>query len=181
MTRISINLLPNETAIAEQKRQKVKFVQTISVVAFLIVVFLTSVTVALRILQNQNLAQVKDQTQQEEAKVASFKDKESDLVFLKDRLRLIQDLKALPSKARQSYRLIIEQIPVGVTVSGISVDASGNLVLTAVIPSKSAFSQLFANLTSQNVTSAVTKINIDSLSRGRDGVYRMSIKIAAKK
>ena len=67
--RISINLLPPEFLAEDIKRIKFVKIQTIGIGIVLVMIFLASLTVSLRILQSYNIAQIQNKLGQIEEKV----------------------------------------------------------------------------------------------------------------
>ncbi len=57
MFKIEINLLPLECRVEENKKARFYKIQAIGVVIILLLIFLSSITVALGVLQSQNLSQ----------------------------------------------------------------------------------------------------------------------------
>ena len=146
-------------------------------VLLLTMFFLASLVVTLRILQASNLNRVNIKAQEEENKISGLRDKESTLVLLKNRLELISKLTANPSKQKLIYDLVVGEIPSSVNVSSISLDSSGNLSLSAAVPDYNSLSALFSSLSSDATFKEIAGINVESLSRGRDGLYRVSLKL----
>ena len=61
MSQIAINLLPYEFREQEIKRTKFYKLQSIGIGIIMLMVFLSSLTVALRVLQSQNISQIQKQ------------------------------------------------------------------------------------------------------------------------
>ena len=180
MSNISINLLPIESTEIRTENQRRKFIQTISIVSLLTLFFLASLIVTLRILQSQNLKNITAKSLEQENKISSLRDKESTLVLLKDRLNLISKITANPSKQKQIYNLIVNEIPTTINVSSLSLDGSSNLSINAVASDSNALNSLFLALASDQTFKEISGVSVESLSRGRDGLFRVSLKLIAK-
>ena len=177
---MSINLRPIENTTDRLANQRRKFVQTISLITLLTLFFMASLVVTLRILQSQNLKNVTTQSLEQENKISSLRDRESTLVLLKDRLNLISKLTANPSKQKQIYDLIVNKIPPSVNVSSIILDGSSNLSLSASTADFHSLNTLFSALSEDQTFKEISGINVESLSRGKDGLFRISLKLIAK-
>src|SRR5437588_594087 len=102
MERISINLLPVEFTQEQVKNAKFYKIQARGIVIILIMIFLASLTIALRILQSHNIQQVQAQVDETSQKVSNLKDKEVALAVLKNRLATIGQYLGVPSKQASS-------------------------------------------------------------------------------
>lgn len=180
MSKISINLLPIENAVLTEQTRRKKLIQTVSVTLLLIMFFLASLVVTLRLLQTRNLNQVNTLSQVGESRIGGLRERESTLVLLKDRLGLIAKLTEHPSKQKLIYDLVIGKIPSSVNISSVSLDSTGNLSLSAVAPDYNSLSALFSFLSSDANFKEIIGINVESLSRGRDGFYRVNLKLLAR-
>lgn len=174
MKRLSINLLPAEYTVEEVKKTKFYKVQFISLAVVLVMTFLTSLTIALRILQSSNIRQVQAQLNDNEQRVSQLKDRQVSLFILKDRLTTINQYLGLSSKQAATFRLLDKLLPPQVAINTVSLDRLGEAFIVAVVPNSLILDNLVASLTS------VSKVSIESLNRGKDGVYRISLKVKLK-
>lgn len=178
MTKISINLLPSEVRTKELKKEKFYKIQFIGIMIVLTVVFLTSLTVALRILQSRNMESHKAELTKAENKVVALRDTQVSLVLLKNRLGIIKQYLGIASNQSSMYRLIDELIPTSVAVNTIAVDRSGFVTFQAFTPDAAIVENLINNLSMKESNEGrITQVSIESVSRGRDGIYRLSFKI----
>lgn len=176
--RISINLLPPEFLAEELKRTKFVKVQTIGVGVILVMIFLASLTVALRILQSYSISQIQGRLGQIEEKVLNLKDRQASMILLKNRLAAINKYFDEPSIQSNMYALLDKLIPQSVAITSLSVDKKGDAVVIAVIPDSTSLDLFMANLLSPDrMMGKIKQVSIESLNRGRDGVYRLSLKI----
>ncbi|MBI2330341.1 hypothetical protein HYU94_03045 [Candidatus Daviesbacteria bacterium] len=161
--KISINLLPPVTVI-------------------LLLVFLTSLTLALRILQSNNIVLSQVKLTKAEEKVSGLKNTQASLFLLKNRLTTIKEYFGVPSKQSSIYQLIEKLIPESVITNAITVDKSGEVVFSALIPDSVSLDLLINSLTGKESNEGkIEEISIESLNRGRDGAYRVGFKIKPKK
>lgn len=175
---IKINLLPSEFLIAEREYQNFRKIQLICVLVILSLIFLSSMTIALRVLQSQRIVSANEQLDQLTSKITADKSKEAQLLILKNRIDLLQKISESPSKQKALYNLVNQLIPKEVLVSDMSVDNSGNIGLSLVVLQTGYFENMLDNLTSKEKNEGKIKtIEIETLTRTRDGVYRANIKV----
>lgn len=176
----SINLLPNEYAVTEKQQKKIGLIQTISVVFMLILFLSASVIVALRIFQSKNLSTAQQKTKEEEAAVLQFKDKEASLFVLKNRLNTITQLLKSPSKQLAMYSFLEGIVPANVNLTSISADKSGSVTISALAPDEEALDSMMTVLTNEAAFEVFTQIEIENLARGKDGTFRLNLKVIPK-
>lgn len=180
MNKISINLLPEEFTAEQVKKAKFYKVQATGVVLILVMFFLASITVSLRILQSHNISQARAQVGSSEQKVLDLKDRQVQLILLKDRLVQIDKFQG-PSKQTTLYNLTTSLLPPSLSVSSISVDKSGGVTIIGVSSSAQTLDDLVLKLTQKETNEdKIQSVSVDTLSRGREGVYRVSLKITPK-
>ena len=181
MTKIAIDLLPLEFKSEEIKRAKFVKVQFLSVAIILLMIFLASLTVALSILQSRNLSEVQSNLVRAQQRISGAKDTQASLLLLKDRLTVIKEYLGVPSAQAQMYSLLQNLMPASITVNSISIDKGGEILILAIAPDGNSIDQLLTNLTLKDKNEdKVSKVSVESLSRGRDGIYRISFKIKPK-
>ncbi|MDD5147263.1 MAG: hypothetical protein PHV63_01765 [Candidatus Daviesbacteria bacterium] len=178
MARILINLLPPEVMAQELKKAKFYKIQFAGIIIVLIMVFLASLTLALRILQNQSIAVIQATLAQEEQKVSDLKGTQASLFLLKNRLNGIDQYFGKSSQQSSMYKLIDKLIPVSVLVNAITIDKTGGAVVLATVPDSASLDNLVNNLTNKEVNeSKISQVSVETLNRGRDGFYRIGFKI----
>lgn len=179
MQKISINLLPVEFKIIQQSEQRFLKIQTISIAVLLLFIFLATTTVALGYIQSQDVKNAQVNLDSAESAVSGLKSKESSLVALKNRINSISEVKKDPSKQRIMYSLVDGLIPANVNVSSLSVDKSGDVVIAAVFSDIQSFDSFTQDLVNRNKNQdKIKEVDIDSLSRSRNGQYRVNLKIS---
>lgn len=178
MVKISINLLPKEFALEELKKARFYKIQAIGVGIILIMIFLASLTVAMRVLQSQNITRVQARLSVAEEQVSNLKDTQASLLLLKSRLSMIDQVLNSPSKEVEAYKLIDKLIPAQVIVSSVSIDKIGEVKFTAALPNGQVLENLIVNLTTNEKNdNKIAQVSIETLNRGRDGLYRVNIKV----
>lgn len=175
MEEININLLPAEDALRQKKASRFLLVQTISTALLLGLIFLTSATFALRVLQGQNISKVESLARKEELRVGEFKDKEAALYVLKNRLSAINNIVKTSGTQADVYDLVVSDLPPSVVATSVSIDKVGNVIESLIVPDGRTLDNLLAKFLDQ-----AQKIEVESLSRGRDGIYRVNLKIQMK-
>lgn len=178
MAKISINLLPPEIMVQELKKAKFYKVQLVGIVVILVMVFLTSLTLALRVLQNQSMVVTQATLAQEEQKVSDLKETQASLLLLKNRLNIIDQYYGKASKQSSMYLLLDKLIPVSVLINAITIDKNGGVVLLITAPNALVLDNLVSNLTNKDTNEGrISQVSIETLNRGRDGFYRVSFKL----
>lgn len=182
MAKISINLLPPEIISQELKKTRFYKIQFAGIGVILVMVFLTSLTLALQVLQSRNITVVQAKLAEEEQRVSSLKDTQAALLLLKDRLSVIGQYLGVPSNQSSLYKLIEELTPPSVIVTSVSVNKTNDVTFSVLVSNSVNLDNLLDNLTNKdNNKDAFRQVSIESLSRGRDEVYRMSLKVTSKK
>ena len=176
--KIAINLLPEEYKIAEVKRAKFYKIQTIGVTITALLVFLSSLTIALRILQSHNLKQIQNKVSATEQKITDFKDVQGSLLLLKDRLTAINQYLDNPSQQVKMYNLVAELLPKSISISAISVSSSGEILVLGAAKDGGAVDKAIEDLTLSEVSKdKIGQVSVDGISRGKEGIYRLTFKI----
>lgn len=180
--KISINLLPSEDIAESIKRVQFYKIQFIGIVVILIMVFLASLTVALRILQNRYISPYQLKVVASEKQVSDLKSTQGYLLLLKDRLKVIDQYLGVSSKQSSMYQLINKLIPPSVVVNAISVDQAEIVTLVVLTPDSSSLDNLMNNLTTEESNeNKIGEVSVDNLNRGRDGFYRVSFNVKPPK
>lgn len=178
MQKLTIDLLPEEFKETQLKKAKFYKVQSVGVAAIMIVAFLASLVVALRFLQSQKILQTQTRAKEAEEKVIQLTSTQGYLVLLKNRLTVIDQYFGIPSKQAQMYELIEKLLPPAISINSIVVDRNGEALVLATSTDGNSVDLLINNLLSKDTNEDKVKaINLESLSRGRDGIYRISFKI----
>lgn len=178
MAKISINLLPAEFSAAELKRAKFVKIQAIGISIVLLMIFLSSLTFSLRILQNQSIKTVSGRVLATEEKITDLKGTQASLIFLKNRLDILQKYLGTQSKVISLYQFFTNQLPPSASADSISIDKENNLVVLILFQDIGEFDSLLVNLLDpQKNEGRVKEVSLDSFSRGRDGLFRVSLKL----
>lgn len=175
---ILINLLPAEFREQELKRTKFYRIQTFGVIVILIIIFLASLTIALRILQSQNIKAVRANYAQAEEKVSGLKNRQASLLLLKNRLAAINQYLDAPSKQNTIFKLIDQILPPQIITTSLNVEKSGDVSIVAVTPDILTVDKVIESLLDkQQNQDKISQISIENLNRSRDGLFRISFKI----
>ncbi len=175
-----INLLPPEIILFRKQSTRISFINKASIVVLLILIFLTSTTVVLRVLQNKNLQEVDNQIVFAQSKINSLKDREGYAIALKSRVSSIASI-GENSKQTAIFNLVTSLAPVEVDTQSISVERNGLMVFSANSPSLSALQSFLTNLSSKEKNSdLISTVALESMSKGRDNIYRVSFRIVPK-
>lgn len=177
----NINLLPADIRKQQLEEGKFRLVQTISVLSMLVLIFLASATFALGILQSQNVKNANLTLKNAEAKVTQLQSKEESAVVLKNRLDTLGKYLYQPSPQRAVFSVVNTLIPSAIAVSSISVDSSGSILISAVSTDIDSVNSFLENLVSPGKNDdKIKSVDIENLSRGRDGFYTFNLKVNTK-
>lgn len=178
MSAISINLLPEELANKDKFETKKSRVIRLSIGVLLVMILISSTTLLVRILQNRSLQVANQQLDSDRAKVASLKDKEGLVFYLKQRLDAINTLSNQESPQAKSFNLITNLAPVGLKISSLSIDKNGGVTLSVTSPTTDDLNSFFNNLTDPEENQGrIAKVTIDSFSRVSGGQYRADLTV----
>lgn len=179
--RIAINLLPPEIRAQEIKKAKFYKIQFIGVTVILVMVFLSSLTVVLRILQSRIIAAVQAKLNQAEQRITDLKETEASLFLLKNRLTVINQYLGVTSKQSSMYQLVDKLTPPSVVIISVTIDKKSDTVILAGVPDPLSLDTLIENLLSKERNEdRVKNIALESLNRGKDGFYRVSFTVKSK-
>ena len=180
MNNISINLLPPENALNLKHQKKFKVIQRISTVALLIMVFLASVTIPLRIMQDKNFQNIDAAARSQVQTIEQSRTKEIALTVLKNRISLITKVNNDPQIQTNAYNLVNE-ITSNLAIGSIQIDKNGLAAITLNFSDANSLSVFLNNMTSKIALDKLSQVSVDSLGRGPDGVYRADFKLTLNK
>lgn len=176
--KISINLLPPEVRAEKLKQVKYYKIQTIGIIVILTLVFLTTLTLAMRILQSRNITEAQAKTEETGQRVSDLKTTQASLILLSDRLKVINQHFGVSSKQSEMYKLMDKLIPASVSINAITIGKAGDAVFLALVPDSTSLDNLINSLASKESNEGkISQVSIESLNRGRDSQYRVSFKI----
>lgn len=179
MNSISINLLPPETALNLKHQKKFRGIQRISTVALLIMVFLASVTIPLRIMQDKNFRNIDAAAKSQVQTIEQLKTKEISLTVLKNRLSLITKVSKDPKVQSNAYNLVNE-LTSNLAIGSIQIDKNGTAAITINFADANSLDTFLNNVTNKIASNKLSQVSVDSLGRGPDGVYRADFKLTSK-
>jgi hypothetical protein len=172
-----INLLPPEVIAQQKQLSKQNFANRFSVGTLVLLVFITGIVFALRLMQDSSAQQVEDTIAHAQDQIGSLQEREGVLVSLKNKLGSIQTLISGDTKANV-FTSVLNQAPADMKLSLITVEKSGVMLLTLSSPSVASIESFLVSLQDPaKLSFKVTKIDLDSFSKGKDGLYRMNLKV----
>lgn len=179
--KVFINLLPPEIVASELKKAKFYKVQFIAIGVILFMIFISSLTLALRVLQSHNNSLYKTKIAQAEQKISDMGKTQNSLLVLKDRLGMISQHYKIQSQQSKMYELLDTLVPSSVTVNAISIDKKGTVNLTVLTSDPAVLDQMIDNLTNKEKNQqAISQTGVDGVSRSASGLYRVSFTIKQK-
>ena len=178
MKSFAVNLLPVEIILQRKQNLKLALINRVSIIFLILLIFATSATLTLRIIQSSKLEKEKKDLVYAESRVTELKNNEGQMIMLKQRLSKIQNLSGEDLKRKAIFNLIIYLTPQEIEISEIVVDRRGNVLATFATTSLSAFTTLVDNLRDKEKNMGlIQSVNMESMSFGRDSQYRFSLKI----
>lgn len=181
MNRITINLLPREVIEGQRKSAGIGFLNKISVVVLVVMVFFASVTLSIRLLQRFNLQTANQNLVLAQSKIDSLDDRENQLALIKEYLSSYKTLSTTDEKKKAVFSLVAFLAPPDVQFSDISISRDGNTVISASTTSLLSIDKLLNDLTDkQKNADLIAKVDVDGLSLGKDSVYRFGLKITTR-
>ncbi|KKS13488.1 hypothetical protein A2617_00600 [Candidatus Daviesbacteria bacterium RIFOXYD1_FULL_41_10] len=176
-----INLLPPEIILRRKQGAKLSFINRLSVILLISLVFCTSLIIALRLSQTMELTKMEEQIALAEDKVSRLQGAEGQMILLKDRLDKIKSLSGGDDKRRGMFNALVYFTPSDIQISDLSVDKGGGATITFLSPNLSSLETFLQDLANkEKVGEIIKQINLGSLSLGRDSVFRVSLKVSAK-
>ncbi len=175
---LKINLLPQEFLASQKEYQKFHKIQIACILIILTLAFLASLTVALRVIQTQKVSAAQELLDEYTNKVGGFKETEAQLLVLKNRLSAIGRLSLEPSKQRLMYNLINQLLPSQIVVNSLNVDSLGNVNLALIAQDVTSLQVLLDSLLDPASNEGlISKVEVENLTRSRDGFLRVGLKI----
>ncbi|OGE19409.1 hypothetical protein A3J19_01760 [Candidatus Daviesbacteria bacterium RIFCSPLOWO2_02_FULL_41_8] len=179
--KISINLLPPELITKELKKANFYKIQLAGIVIILTMVFLASLSVALRILQSRSILSIQARVTEARQKVSDLKDTQAAIMILKSRLAVVDKYWGESTNQTLMYKLMGKIIPEDITVNTITIDQKGDVSLTALVSDTLSLDNFIEKLTDKDSNEGrVSQVSIENLNRSRDGLYRVGIIIKSK-
>lgn len=179
--KISINLLPDEFIAEELKKGKFYRVQAIGIFIILFMIFLSMLTVSLRVFQSSGIKSSEVILANAQSKVNSHSSKQTKLVYLKNRLEVISKELGISSKQVEMYGLVESLLPTSVNVITESIGTDGKILISAVVPDPVVLDSMFSDLLNvEKNEGKISKIVVEGIGRGRDNSFRVNFTIEGK-
>lgn len=180
--KISVNLLPEEIVLQRKQSSKLLFINKMSVVFLIALVFFASATLALRLSQNIQLENSMEVLARSQSRVTSLKGKEEQVIVLKQRLNSIQNLMGGDIKRRAIFNLIVFLTPPDIQISEMSVDRNGNMGVSFTSSTLSSVDTLISDLGNKEKNlDLISKVDLEGLTLSKDNAFRFALKITGKK
>lgn len=178
---IAINLLPPEILLERRHSSKLYLLNNISIGVLVVLIFLTSATLAIKFSQNSELKKAEQDLAYAEGKVSALKGREDQTLALKQRLSSIESLTGGDAKMKKIFNLVVYLIPPDMQVSTVTVDKNGNMSIALSGFSVASLETLISNLSDKDKNAdLIARVDLEGISIGRDSTYRFSMKIAPK-
>lgn len=164
--QISINLLPEELKLAENKKNKqsivIKLAIGVMIVSLLVTAGILSQSLILKYQYDQTTKDLEEVKQQ----IQSLTQQEGYLISIKKRLGSIKTLSVSDAKFLAKYQFIFTLIPKSIDIESLTINEQPSVKFKGVAPSGDSFNELLTNLTdSDKHQNRVAKISIDTIVR----------------
>lgn len=180
-SKILVNLLPQEVILERKQSSKLAFLNRLSMVTLIALVFFTSATLTLRIIQSNQLKGAQDDLVLAQTKVTGLKSREDQITALKQRINSIQNIMGGDSKRKELFNLLLNLTPMDVQISDIAIDKAGNTILVINSYSLASIDTFLSNLGSKEKNSdLIGKIDLNGLSITANSIYRLDLKLTPK-
>ncbi len=164
----------------DKQAHKLTWANRVSIFLLVVLVTVTFAVFAVRYVQNNVLNQTNEALSAAESKVTSLKDREGYAVLLKKRLDSIDKLSS-DNKKIDSFSTVLALTPPDVQLSLISVEKTGEVHLTSSSPNVKSLDSYLAILQDKTRNNdSIQKIDMQNLSRNKDGLYRYDLVVTPK-
>lgn len=181
MQRISINLLPLDFTKARFEQEKFSHIQTFGIILITLFIFVAIASFAFRFIQSQNIDKLQKQLNGYEERLLTLQKREASVVILKNRLTTISQLTSTQSVNKSMYELMNSLTPVSIIINSLIIDTNGNMLLSGNTSDVfSLDSYLLSLVNKEKNKDRISGATLENLSRGKDGIYRFSLKINAQ-
>lgn len=178
--RLSINLLPEQILLMQKEGKKLTTINGLSILLLLILLFFAAAVLSTRVAQYLETKETQERLIFAQNKVSSWQSKEAALMVLKGRLSSIRALQE-QSKVMETFNLIANLASSDLQFSAISIDGRGVVSLTGTGTSLPSLETFLTSLTLPEKTGGmIDKVDLESLSKGRDGLLRWSLRMTSK-
>ena len=180
--KLVVNLLPIEILLQRKQSSKLVLINRFSIVSLVALVFLASAALGLRISQNMALESAKQNFVMASEKVDSLREKEEDILVLKQRLGVIKTLFEADTKITGIFNLVIFLTPQDMRIANTTVDKNGNMIISLVATNLASVETLISNLGDKERNSdLISSVNLQGLSLNNGTDYRFTLNITPKK
>lgn len=176
MDKLKINLIPPEIKEKAKKEAKKGLIIRISVGLLGVLILATSGILATIIYQSVTVRSLNSQLEQEKSRIASLKDKEAVVYFLKNRIDTINKFSATRYTQSEIFELITLLYPKGVNVTSLQIDRSKKVQLQAETTDTTSLDNFFQNLTDPKVHEGkIASVSVEGLNKSKAGLIRFNL------
>lgn len=180
--KLQINILPAEYILRHQQKRREQIVSRLSITIVTLVVVITSTVLLLRLFQQQDLSQLRQDQADYQSTLNSFNNEANLLKTLKTRLKTINSLSNDSSPAVIGLELINRLKPAGISTSHLEIGSQGKLTYSGETLDAAELDNFFNSLTDPAQTeSKITQTRIDNLTRINTGQLRFDLSMTVKK
>lgn len=178
MDKLKINLIPPEIKEKARKQAKRSVIIRISIGFLGLLILITSGILGVIIYQNLTLQTLNAQLEQEKTRIATLKDKEAVVFFLKNRIDSINKYTANRYSQTEVLELLESLTPEGVNLANLTLDKNNRVALQGDTTSTLALDVFFNSLTDPKENEGkITKVSVESLGKTQSNKVRFSLVI----
>lgn len=176
MDKLKINLIPPEIKEKARKQAKRSVIIRISIGFLGLLILITSGILGVIIYQNLTLQALNTQLEQEKIKIASLKDKEAIVFFLKNRIDSINKYTANRYTQTDALELLESLTPEGIDLANLMLDKTNRVALQGETTSTLALDVFFNSLTDPKRNEGkITKVSVESLGKTQNKKIRFNL------
>lgn len=166
MDKLKINLIPPEIKEQAKKEAKRSLLIKISIGLLGILILVTAGILSVIIFQSAVLKALNADLESERTKIASLKDNEAVVSFLKNRISTINQYATGHYEQGEVYDLINKLVPSDVSVSSLKIDKTKIVELQGNTFSTTSLDTFFKNLIDPKVNEGrIASVSVESLSK----------------
>lgn len=182
MDKLKLNLIPLELKEQAKKEAKRSLVVRISLGLLGLLILITFGVLAAAILQGLELSKINAQLDQHKTEVASLKDKEAVISFLKNRIDAINTFTNNRYKQAEILELVERQFPGGVNLVALHIDKSTKVLVQAQTSDTKLLKQFIDTLTDpQNQEGKIASVSAQNVNLSQDGKINFDLQLILSK
>lgn len=176
MSKLSINLLPQEVLLLEKSARQKALTTRICIAILSVFVVLSLGLIILRLFQTNEVTKTETQLSAALLRVKQDEEKENVLLFLKQRINLISKILQEGKPHIQAYNLILSLSPPSIRFASINIDKNGNINISASSSDTKDLKLFFDNLVDPEKTgNKISEVVLEGVGKTSASDYRFDL------